>query len=255
MYNAGMLASFPDFVRVTDQEIDLSSLSEVQQEHYRALATRVLDLYQRSGKARMVVGFAGQSGSGKSVTVEILRALLADGPSDLRVYTADIDAFHFSNAYLDTTTDNEGTILRGVKGRYDTYNVSLLERTLTQFVAGESVILPHYSRKIHDTVAEGQQVEAGPALLLLAGLWLLRDTPDWREIRTHIDYTYLIEGDTARVREHSVVRHMRGGKTREEAEFFYDTSDLQNAHEIAIGSVCPNEVVPFFENVVSTRKA
>ena len=251
MYNAGMVAMFPQTVGVTDQDIDLSSLSEAQREHYRALATHVVDVYGAHGHERAVIGFAGQSGSGKSVTVEILRALFEEGSPSFRVYTADIDAFHYPNAMLTSVCDEHGVALRTVKGRYDTYDVSALAHALERFVAGEEVMLPRYSRKIHDPVVEGSLVERGPALLLIAGLWLLRDTPEWRAVRHHIAHTFLMEGSHELMREHVILRHMRGGRSRQDAELFYAASDAQNALEIVSRSVDPDEVMPFFENVAS----
>lgn len=240
---------FPNSVIVTDQDIDLTGLSDAQRDYYRTLATHIMELYRSSGMARMVMGFAGQSGSGKSVTVEIMRSLILADNSDLTVCTADIDAFHFPNSKLNTMRDSKGVVLRSIKGRYDTYDVYALQDVLARFKAGEYVAMPRYSRVIHDPVADGVVVEEGPALLLIAGLWLLRDTPDWRAVRAHIDHMFSIEGDHVRMREYSIERHMRGGRSREDAETFYERSDAPNSEEIAERSTEPDERLPFFESL------
>lgn len=240
---------FPASVIVTDQDIDLTGLSDAQRSHYQVLATHSMELYRSGGMARMVIGFAGPSGSGKSVTAEIVRSLIAAENKDLNVYTTDIDAFHFPNSKLDTMRDTKGVVLRSIKGRYDTYNVYALKDVLARFKAGEYVAMPRYSRVIHDPIADGVTIPEGPALLLIAGLWLLRDTPDWRAVRVHIDHLFQIEGDAERMREYSIQRHMRGGRSREDAEAFYERSDAPNTREIVEHSTEPDERLPFFEAV------
>ena len=244
-----MYETFPEKVVVTDQEIDLTTLTNTQKEYYRDLASRVSLLYEASAKSRVVVAFAGQSGSGKSVTIAILRTLLAQNGCPYAVRIADIDAFHYHNEYLDHTQGFDGTTLRSVKGRYDTYDVAHLSDFLADFVSGKQVVIPQYSRSTHNPTKEGHPVTEEKVLLLMAGLWFLRDTAEWAQVRAHIDHTFLLQGDSARLRAYSIERHVRGGRSREDAERFYDESDACNAREIAEHSVEADEVLPFFEEV------
>jgi len=241
--------TFPEKVVVTDHEIDLTNLTDTQKEYYRDLASRIAVLYEASAKKRVVVAFAGQSGSGKSVTIELIRTLLSQKECPYSVRIADIDAFHYHNEYLDNAQGFDGKVLRSVKGRYDTYDVSRLSDFLTDFVAGKQVVIPQYSRITHNPTEEGHPVAEEKVLLLMAGLWFLRDTAEWAQVRTHIDHIFLLRGNPARLRAYSIERHMRGGRSREDAERFYDESDARNAQEIAEHSVEADEVLPFFEEV------
>jgi pantothenate kinase len=243
-------AQFPTSVIVTEQEIDLTHLSEKQKEYYRNLAERFVEIYRNSGAWRFVVGIGGASGSGKSVTAEILRNLISQLHSDFTVCTADIDAFHYRNEHLQNTEGYDGKKLHTVKGRHDTYDTGSLAHKLGEFVSGKNVAFPTYSRKAHEPVQDCYVPSEEKTLMILAGLWLLYDHPAWEAVREHIGYTFMIQGDPEKMRHHTVRRHMRGGKSKEEAELFYATSDHMNLQELERKSVEPDEILPHHEEIV-----
>ena len=241
---------FPTSVLVTEQEIDLTYLSDAQKEYYRNLASRFVEMYQNSGANRFVIGIGGASGSGKSVTAEILRILITNAHKDFAVYTADIDAFHFRNEHLHSAEGSDGKKLHTVKGRHDTYDTGSLAHKLGDFVSGKNVAFPSYSRKLHEPVQDCYVPSEEKALVILAGLWLLYDHPAWEAVRDHVGYTCMIQGDPEKMRHHTIRRHMRGGKTREEAELFYASSDHMNLQELERNSVEPDEILPHHEEIV-----
>jgi pantothenate kinase len=249
-----MESTFPKSVIVTEQLIDLSHLTEKQREHYRHLAEHVASIYTASGKERFVIGIGGPSGSGKSVTAEILRLLISQKNPDFALYTADIDAFHYRNDHLHNAKGHDGKKLHTVKGRHDTYDTGALAKKLEEFVSGNTVDFPCYSRKLHEPIQHCYTPKEGKALMILAGLWLLYDHPYWERVRRHIGYTFLIHGDSETMRHHTVRRHVRGGRTQEEAEIFYATSDHVNLKELEKSSVTADELLPHHEEVVSFKE-
>jgi len=237
--------AFPESVDVTGQTIDLTELTNTQQEYYRSVATHLHELFRQAETERFVVAIAGQSGSGKSVLAEVVRVLLNQRENAPAVYVADIDAFHFHNDYLLSHKDDSGTVLKDVKGRYDTYDTDALAARLAQFHSGTACDFPTYSRQSHNPVP-GFHIPKGTALLVVAGLWLLYDHPAWAAVRDHIDHRICIKADESYTRPHAIERHVRGGRSKEDAGRFYETSDHQNTLELAERSVAADETIPMY---------
>ncbi len=183
---------FPNKLNVTDQEIDISFLTESQQEFYLNLFQEIVVMYSAKKKPRVLVGFAGPTGSGKSVIAALFQQFSKQISLPLRFSVLGIDAFHYPNEYLELHTDTGGTKLRGVKGRYYTYDTAKLVSILKQFVAGEKVSLPSYSRITHDPIENVECIAEEKSLLLVEGLWLLFDKVGWEEIYSLLDYSILL---------------------------------------------------------------
>lgn len=236
--DAGM--SFPKNVTVNDLPIDLSYLTSTQKEYFSDLANRIKQNYVTSGLSRYVVSISGPSGSGKSVLSVILRELL-QSEKDFAVYPIDLDAFHFSNSELRE---------RGVfesKGRYDTYDTQQLISLLTQFNDNQSVAFPEYSRIDHEPHQDKFLVQPGKAILLLAGLWFQRNDSVWNEVRAQIDHTYSIVGPEDDFKQNTIDRHIRGGRTKDDADQFYNTSDARNTAEIIKHSSPSDTIIPYYK--------
>ena len=116
-----------------------------------------------------------------------------------------------------------------MKGHYDTYDVSALLYDLTEFRKGKmSVRFPLYSRKLHEPMPGAIKVDDGPTLLLVEGLWLLFEKGGWGEIRPLFDRIVYLDDDPGKLRERTVMRHERGGRTSDDAARHYDESDAAN---------------------------
>ena len=234
---------FPEKIIVTDQEIDLSRLTREQKDYYIGLARKISDIYRSSKQKRIVVSLSGPSGSGKSVIAELLKTIFDSSDKDIIFYPLDLDAFHFSNAEL----EQKG--LRGVKGRYDTYNVELLEDKLQRFLNGENVTFPIYSRGAHEPIENGFTVSNDQAILFLVGLWIQNDSNEWKEIRDQIRYTFSIFGPVDHMRQNTIQRHIRGGRNEKDAQQFFENSDAVNTQEILSNSVKADEEIQYFEDI------
>ncbi len=218
---------FPASVTVTGQEIDTSGLTGNQKEKYLELFGRMLDTYESKNKNRVVIGLAGPTGSGKSVLAAILKNLAEQLALSYRFETLGIDAFHYPNEYLLSHT-SAGEPLKNFKGRFDTYNIEKLSRVLYDFRSGKKVSLPEYSRKIHDPVEDVADINEEKVLLLIEGLWTLYRAEGWEKVAECLDYSFFLDADKDAAKKFVVERHMRGGRTAEDAGNYYDNTDAAN---------------------------
>lgn len=238
--------SFPKTLNVTDQEIDISSLTETQRQFYIDLFKEVVRLYQSKKKPRVVVGVAGPAGAGKSVMMAIFQQIVDQRPLPFRFETIGIDAFHYPNNFL-TSNIVDGESLKNHKGRFDTYDVMKLTQVLTYFSLGHNVSLPAYSRKTHDPVENVTSIKGGePTLLLVEGLWLLYDKNGWEKIGKLLDFSIFVEADKNKVRQGVLDRHIRGGRTKEDSEKYYEANEAVNFDLIMKTKNKASKIIPSY---------
>ncbi len=234
---------FPASLQVTEQTIDISGLTPRQQDYYRDLFWELVAVYGRAQKLRVIIGFAGPTGAGKSVVTNLFKEFARQAHLPFAFEVITIDAYHFPNQYL-LSHYSAGQPLKQVKGRFDTYDVATLVRDLKAFAAGATVAFPEYSRKLHDPVPDRLSVVAPAALLLVEGLWLLADQGGWAEVRPRLDFCYFIESDTERTREAVIRRHMTGGRTREDAARHYEAVDGRNSDLVRQTRLKADKTIP-----------
>ena len=239
---------FPITLNVTEQEIDISFLTEKQKQFYFVLFQEIIDFYNKKQKPRVVIGFAGPSGSGKSVVVEILKNLAKQLDLPFKIESVGIDAYSYPNTFLCNHFDGEKT-LKDYKGRFDTYDVLKLKNDLENFKSNQKVSLPIYSRKIHDPIENSIELIEGNTLLLVEGLWLLSDKNKWNEIGDLLDFTFFVSADKDKVREGTIKRHMRGGRTQEEASDYYDNVDATNFDLVIDTNSKANKIIPSYYEI------
>lgn len=241
--------SFPNKLNVTDQEIDISSISNAQKEFYVNLFKEIVRVYQSRKKPRVIVGIAGPAGSGKSVLMAIFNEISKQRPLSFRFETIGIDAFHYLNDFLLKQTD-AGEPLKNHKGRFDTYDVQKLTETLAHFSLGHSVSLPVYSRKTHDPIENAVSIKGGePALLVVEGLWLLYDKGDWEKVGKILDFSIFVEANKDRVKQGVLERHVRGGRTPEDAEGYYEANEAVNFDLIMKTKNKADKIIPSYHDV------
>jgi len=233
----------PSSIKITGQDIDISSLTKIQYDYYLKLSEKITSLYTKEGKDRLVIGLSGPAGAGKSVVTELLTHIFNQKQVPFEYINIGLDAFHFTNTELDEKQ------LRGVKGRYDTYDLTKLNEKLHTFTEGEKVTFPIYSRETHNPAPDSISVTADKAIILLEGQWLLRNTPEWENIRNLCSYQFSISGPNESLKENVIKRHIAGGKKQSEAETFYQESDLVNTEEIERNSIKANETLLFYREI------
>ena len=236
---------FPDSVQVTEQDIDVSFLNEKQRRFYIDLFAEVISLYEGAQKPRFVLGIAGPTGSGKSTMVALFDAFAKQSEFSFSLRTLGIDAFHFPEAYLKSHATADGS-LKEWKGRFDSYDVPKLVEVLDKFRSGDAVELPTYSRRTHEPVEHAVSVKEKNALLIVEGLWLLYQKSGWETIGPRLDHSIFVEADEEAVRAAVVERHMRGGRTREDAEQYYDRVDKRDFELVNQTISRANKIIPAY---------
>jgi putative kinase len=219
--------TFPKHVVVTDQVIDTSTLELKKRKAFIGLFQHVLELYQAAGVPRYIVGLVGPTGSGKSVIASLFDDFASQLALPFRFASLGIDAYHFPNAYLNAHTI-DGAVMKTFKGRYDTYDAAKLARSLIAFRAGQTIRFPVYSRAAHDPVEDMIDLSEENVLLLLEGLWLLHESPEWEQVRSLIDHSIFIEASKDEVRPAVIKRHVEGGRSVDDASNYYGTVDANN---------------------------
>lgn len=238
--------SLPKKVIVTEQEIDISSLSDAQKEFYVDLFKEVTRLYQSKKKLRVVVGVAGPAGAGKSVIAAIFHEIAKQRPLTFRFESLGIDAFHYANDFLISRVV-DGEPLKNHKGRFDTYDIPKLTDALTHFSLGHECSLPAYSRKTHDPVENVIHIKKGePALLLIEGLWLLSDKNGWDKVGKILDFTIFVEAEKDKVKKGVLERHIRGGRTQEDAAEYYEANEAANFDLIMKTKNKADKIIPSY---------
>jgi putative kinase len=244
----GREMKFPASLQVTEQPVDLSGLSTKQRDFYLNLFSEFVDIYKAQNRSRVVIGIAGPTGAGKSVVAMLCKELARQTGLPFVLESITIDAYHFTNQFLLSHFSN-GTPLKQVKGRFDTYDAGALAGDLRAFSSGETVSFPTYSRKLHEPVKNGIVVEAKNTLLIVEGLWLLYDQAGWEDIGPLLNYAVFIEADAARAREPVLKRHMAGGRTLEDAARHYEFVDARNSELVLTTKHKADKVIPAYYSI------
>ncbi|MBR6344033.1 MAG: nucleoside/nucleotide kinase family protein, partial [Selenomonadaceae bacterium] len=99
---------------------------------------------------------------------------------------------------------------------------------------------PVYDRQIHDVVPEAEHVDA--EIILLEGNWLLLKDERWTNVRVFADYSVLIRSEPELLKDRLIQRKVQGGKSRQDAEAFYENSDKHNVERVLQDSGASDEV-------------
>ena len=207
------------------------------------------DLIQRledlAAGPRRLLGVVGPPGAGKSTLASLIA--LAQGE---RAQAVPMDGYHLAQVELERL----GRAHR--KGAPDTFDAAgyaaLLQRLRAQ--AGNEVIYaPDFRREIEEPVAGALPVFAKTPLVITEGNYLLLDDPAWAPVADGLDEVWYLQVDTALRQERLAARHVRFGRTHEQALAWIAQTDEPNARRIeasahrATRTVCWNEAQGQFE--------
>lgn len=188
---------------------------------------------QRASRGRLLVGIAGPPGSGKSVLAALLAGMIETLARRPLAVVIPMDGFHFTNDYLVTHAAADGTPMKRIKGAPETFDVKALAAALKRVATEPRVDLPRYDRGLHDPVQGGIAVGPHHGIALVEGNYLLLDRPGWREVTALLDVRLFIDMAPDAAREGLIARHVRGGRTREDAERHHRAVDVPN-HDLCI---------------------
>jgi pantothenate kinase len=178
---------------------------------------------------RRLLGICGPPGAGKSTLAERLVAALGE-----RAVLVGMDGFHLAQRELVRL----GRADR--KGAPDTFDaagyVDLLRRLRRNgpgSAGAQTVYAPEFRREIEEPVACAVPVSPEVPLVVTEGNYLLLTDPPWPNARAALDEVwYLAPDEDVRVRR-LVARHLRYGRTPEEARHRALSFDQANADLIA----------------------
>ncbi|WP_199440451.1 nucleoside/nucleotide kinase family protein [Umezawaea beigongshangensis] len=172
------------------------------------------DLVERAGVLaatgeRRLLGICGAPGSGKSTLAR--RLVQALGGSAALV---EMDGFHLAQRELERLGIAER------KGAPDTFDVSGYVDLLARLKSAgpDLVYAPEFRREIEEPVACAVPVSPEVPLVVTEGNYLLLNQDRWKRVRLVLDEAwFLLIDEEVRLRR-LVERHVRYGRSREEAE-------------------------------------
>lgn len=174
----------------------------------------------RSTRTRVLVGIVGEPGSGKSTLAGAIARQL-----DCSSAIVPMDGFHLANSELKRL----GRADR--KGAPDTFDVAgyvnLLHRL--RHPAEGVTYAPDYVRSIEEPIAGAVAVPSEVCVVFTEGNYLLHTSDGWDAVRPLLDQVWYLDRDSAGRIEQLVRRHVRFGKTEQEAVEWATGSDELNA--------------------------
>lgn len=205
------------------------------------IATVVADLDQfeqqirrrAARRPRLLVGIAGEPGSGKSTVTDALRARLMPDAAVL-----DMDGFHLPQARLMELGR------RDRMGAPDTFDVDGFVDALERVRANDGdVPVPKFDRRIEESVADAAVIRQRHTIVLVDGNYLLHDADGWARVEPLLDVVFYLDPPQRVRQERLIERHVRFGKTPDAAREWTLGPDERNAELIRAGRWRADHVV------------
>jgi len=202
------------------------------------LAARVTRLADAAAGRRVLVGVVGAPGSGKSTLARRLaNRLTADGLPAVRV---PMDGFHLADVAL---AERRLLDRKGAPETFDAHGyLALLRRIRNE--TGHDVLAPGFERDLEQPIAASVTVAPAHRVVVTEGNYLLDEADPWPLVRAELDTVWFVDLDDDRRRSRLVDRHVRYGRTREEAQAWVDSVDEPNAARVLAQRSAADLVVP-----------
>ncbi|MDN4159952.1 nucleoside/nucleotide kinase family protein [Nocardioides abyssi] len=172
--------------------------------------------FPSDGLGIRLLGLTGAPGVGKSTYAAALAAAHGLG-------VVAMDGFHYADVELARRR------LLEVKGAPDTFDAEGYAALLRRVRACEpAVVAPTFDRDLEQPLAGAVPVPP-TGTVVTEGNYLLLDEPRWRAVRAELDVVWHLHVDDELRRERLVARHVRHGKTPDEARAWVERVDEPNA--------------------------
>ncbi|MHA6805332.1 nucleoside/nucleotide kinase family protein [Salinifilum ghardaiensis] len=173
---------------------------------------------------RELLGIAGAPAAGKGRLAKLLLGALGEDAA-----LVPMDGFHLANAELRRLGSQDR------KGAPDTFDaagyVALLRRLREP--GRRTVYAPRFHRSVEESYAAEIAVPPEVPLVITEGNYLLLDRPPWDEIRGLLDEAWFLAPDDGARVQRLIDRHVRHGRSPEQAREWVERSDESNAALIA----------------------
>jgi pantothenate kinase len=175
---------------------------------------------------RTLIGIVGKPGAGKSTVVEQIQ----NKYQTHEVSIIPMDGFHLSNKELISLGRRER------KGAPDTFDVEGFTSLIKSVKIDHSVDhkFPIFHREIEASIADEGIVPKESKIVVTEGNYLFSEDHNWSAVYPLLDHTWFIEIDDEIRIERLIARHVRYGKSPEEAENWSRGSDETNARFIGL---------------------
>lgn len=180
---------------------------------------------------RTILGITGAPGAGKSTLAE---RLVTELGSDLAVLVP-MDGYHLANVVLD---DLGYRARKGAPHTFDAHGyISLMRRIHAQrenVAAGTDGIVyaPQFRRDLEEPVGSAIPVHPETPLVVTEGNYLLFEEDPWPQARDLMDETWFLAPAESQRLGWLIERHMRFGRSPDEARERSLGSDQRNAEVI-----------------------
>jgi pantothenate kinase len=187
--------------------------------------------------SRKILGIAAAPGAGKSTLAQAIQTQFGDA-----VQVVPMDGFHLASSELIRLGR------RSRKGAPDTFDavgfVNLLRRIQTQR-GDEVVYAPEYRREVEEAIAGAIAVLPQTQLIITEGNYLLLDDDPWCQLSEVLDETWYLDVPEDLRYSRLLARHMRFGRTEQQARDWITNTDEPNAVRISQGRARADVQLPW----------
>ena len=133
------------------------------------------------------------------------------------------------------TQSSNGSGRRNRKGAPDTFDAEGYVALLQLIKAGDGHVIfaPSFPREADQPLPDGIAVPAGVPLVITEGNYLLLDQGPWEAVRPVLDEVWFLDPDDATRINRLIDRHVRFGKSLDQARAWVGRSDELNAALVA----------------------
>lgn len=193
------------------------------------LVARVLACAGEPGTS--IVGIAGAPGAGKSTLAEALVPAVAAVLGADAVAQIPMDGFHLADVAL----RGLGRLER--KGAPDTFDAAGYAALLRRVRQSHAVVyVPAFERDLEQPLAGALAIDPDVRVVITEGNYLLLQHPAWREVAAEIDEIWYLRADEDLRLRRLVDRHIRFGKSPDDARRWVRDVDEPNARLIEASS-------------------
>lgn len=188
---------------------------------------------------RYILGLTGFPASGKTtLSLELAEIINAKAQSDLAIVVP-MDGFHRLNAEL------KAWGLWELKGIPDSFNaeafIQLLKALREQ--TATAIGCPAFDRAIEEPAENAIFVQPRHKLVIVEGNYLLLASNPWQQVKPLLDDVWYIESTLAEIKPRLVERHIKGGRSPEQATEKMNSTDLPNAKLIKTSKSMADQIV------------